>query len=308
MRVWVIYYSQTGDTASVARAISEPFQEAGHLVELEAIRLEHDYPYPWRSPWRFFSVLPECLLGPAPSTSEPLLKDPETVDLIILVYQVWFLSPSLPIQGFLASPCAQQLRGRKIITVSVSRNMWISASERMKQLLQVLGVIHLDQIAVTHQGPPWATFITTPRALLFGRREAFWCFPPAGIDQQSLDRVRHLSRLACELWMSRTPSDNAPLLAGAGAVDINRRYLIPETIGWYLFTAWAHVLKWLGRWGTVPKSLGILGFILFLVSALVIGIPLVWLITLVLAPFLKRPMDAYIRRLAEPSGTAVAQE
>lgn len=302
MRVWVLYYSQTGDSAAVAKAIAEPFRAAGHDVCLERIRVAVDYPYPWRSPLRFFSVLPECLLGPPPAVEPVGEALVEPVDLTILVYQVWFLSPSLPVQGFLASPAAQRLRNRPVMTVSVSRNMWLSASETMKRRLAELGAVQIDNVSVTHQGPPWATFITTPRALLLGRRDAFWFFPPAGIADATLERVRRLGQAACGRWSNRPPDDRSPLLQGVGAVEINGQYLIPECLGWYLFTGWAYTLKGLGRLGRNPRAIGTMAFIGWLVIAIPVGIPLVGLATLAMWPLIRRWVAAYRARLAAPSG------
>lgn len=309
MRVWVIYYSQTGDSAAVAREFAEPFRAAGHDVLIEPIRLAADYPYPWRSPLRFFSVLPECLLGPPPEI-EPLTASADFVaDLIILVYQAWFLSPSLPVQGLLASLSAERLRDHSVITVTVSRQMWLSASERMKRLLQHVGARHRDNVSVVHQGAPWATFVTAPRSLLFGQREPFWIFPAAGLSAAALDRVRRLGVTACERWSQRRIEDGRPLLTGAGAVDVNQRYLIPECLGWYLFMAWAYLLKGMGRFGRIPRALGTLGFIGFLVSAVVVGIPLVWLVSTLAWPILRSRVRAYAEVLAAPSGgIAVASE
>src|SRR5262249_6992252 len=139
------------------------------------------------------NVLPECLLGPPPAIAAPAFDPSAPYDLVVLVYQVWFLSPSLPIQGFLASPSARVLSGRKVITVSVSRNMWQSASEPMKERLRERGAAHIETIVVPPQGPPWAPFVTAPRLLLTGRKDAFWgVFPPAGISERELGRVRRL--------------------------------------------------------------------------------------------------------------------
>ena len=42
----------------------------------------------------------------------------------------------------------------------------------------------VDNVVVTHQGPPLATFVTTTRALFTGKRDRLWgIFPPAGIPE-----------------------------------------------------------------------------------------------------------------------------
>lgn len=299
----MIYYSQSGDVARVAEALRESLRAPDIEIISECIRPVPEYPFPWRSLFRFFNVLPECHLGPPPAIQPPAFNPDDNFDLILLVYQVWFLTPSLPIQGFLASPAARVLSGRKVITVSVSRNMWQSASEVMKKRLHALGALHLDNIVVTHQGPPWATFVTAPRFLLFGKKNPFWgIFPPAGLSQVELDRVRRLGAALRER-LDRLPQAQS-LLRGLGAVELNRRYLLPELVGWYLFRGWAHLLKRLGKVGRTVRLAGVGLFMLFLVTVVVVGIPLLFLVRLLLYPFVNKMTRSYAERLAEPSGTA----
>ena len=88
------------------------------------------------------------------------------------------------------------MRDTKVWTVSVCRNMWQSASETMKHFLQQHGARHMDNVVLTHQGVAslGVTFITTPRALLFGKTDRLWnVFPPAGLGSRELDRVRHFA-------------------------------------------------------------------------------------------------------------------
>lgn len=303
MRFLLIYYSQSGDAARVAEALRESLQTPDLEIVLERIQPVQDYPFPWRSLFRFFDVLPECHLGPSPAIQLPAFNPDDDYELILLVYQVWFLMPSLPIQGFLASPPAKVLSGRKVITVSVSRNMWQSASEAMKKRLRLLSALHIDNVVVTHQGPPWATFVTAPRFLLFGKKDRFWrVFPPAGLSEVELDRVRRLGSAI------RERADQLPqcqsLLRGLDAVELNRRYLLPELIGWYLFRGWARFLKGLGKVGRTIRLAGVGLFMLCLVTAVVAGIPLLFLVNLLLYPFVRRMTRSYAGRLVEPSGTA----
>lgn len=303
MRFLLIYYSQSGDAARVAEALRESLQAPGVEIVSECIRPVPEYPFPWKSLFRFFNVLPECHLGPPPAISLPAFKSDDNYDLILLIYQVWFLTPSLPIQGFLASPEARVLAGRKVITISVSRNMWQSASEAMKKRLRPLGALHLDNIVVTHQGPPWATFVTAPRFLLFGKKNPFWgIFPAAGLSEVELKRVRRLG-MAIRERCDRLPQAQS-LLRGLGAVELNRRYLLPELAGWYLFRGWAHFLKGLGKIGQTVRLAGVGLFMLFLVTVVVVGIPLLFLVRLLLYPFVNKMTRSYAERLAEPSGTA----
>jgi hypothetical protein len=307
MRVLLLYYSQSGDAARVADALAAALSSPGVEVQRECLRPVPPYPFPWGSVFRFFNVLPECLLGPPPAIERPAFDPAASYDLIILVYQVWFLSPSLPVQGFLAAPAAAVLAGRKVLTVSVSRNMWQSASETMKHRLAERGAVHIDNIVVTHQGPPWATFITAPRFLLLGKKDAFWkIFPPAGLAEVELARVRRLGEAIRDRldWLGQEPPRS--LLRGLGAVEVNRRYLVPELIGWYLFRGWAHILRLLGHIGWPVRYLGIALFMLFLVLVVAIGIPIIIVLSLLLYPLVRWASRSYARRLAEPSGAELA--
>jgi hypothetical protein len=302
-RILVIYYSQSGDAARIAGSLAESLRVPGVEVVVERIVPRHAYPFPWRSVRRFFDVLPECMIGPAPDIIPPAFNPDDDFQLVILVYQVWFLCPSLPIQGFLKSDAARVLRGTKVMTVSVSRDMWQSASETMKKLLKAAGAIHIDNAAVTHQGPTWATFITAPRFLLFGKAGPFlgW-LPPAGVREEDIAGMSRFGKAITDrLGDLRDPSCG-PLLAGHQPVRIKQRFLLPELVGWYWFRAWAYGLRFLGRCGHWLRSIGIYLFIVFLVVGVVMGIPILILLRLILAPFISRHLSSYAERLAQPSG------
>jgi hypothetical protein len=66
---------------------------------------------------------------------EPIQTPKGTFDLIILGYQPWFLSPSIPMNSFLQSKYAELLRNHKVLTIIGSRNMWLNAQEKMKERL-----------------------------------------------------------------------------------------------------------------------------------------------------------------------------
>jgi len=301
-RVLLIYYSQSGEAGRVADTMTATLTEPDVELVVERLRPRPEYPFPWRSVGRFFAILPECHLGPLPELEIPAFDPDQKFDLIILVYQVWFLAPSLPVQAFLKSSAARVLKGAKVMTLSVSRNMWQSASETMKQLLADAGARHIDNIVVTHQGPAWATFITTPRALLFGKKEGFWgIFPPAGLGDTELARVARFGKAILDRRDRLHLPEAVPLLTGLGAVHIQRRYVIPERIGWHWFRGWAHLIRFLGRFGTVARTAGVYVFVVFLLFLIVIVMPLTMLGRLLFYPLINKRLTAYIRRLEQPS-------
>ena len=87
-------------------------------------------------------------------------------------------------------------------------------------------------VVVTHQGPAWATFITTTRTLLTGKRDRLWGrFPPAGIAESDFDRLRSLGEAVARQFDALAGPNGRPLLRGLGAVEVNRRYVIAGTRG-----------------------------------------------------------------------------
>ena len=300
--VLLIYYSQAGEAARVASAVADGLRSPDIDLSIEVLKPQVAYPFPWKSPARFFGVLPECHWGPLPALVPVTFDATRRFDLVILVYQVWFLAPSLPVQAFMRSGAAHVLRDTKVVTLSVSRNMWQSASETMKRLLGESGARHVDNVVVTHQGPAWATFVSTPRALLLGRKDAFGgVFPAAGVSDESLERVERFSSVIAARLQTRGHRDEEPFLRGQGTVEVDQRYLIAERLGWHVFRWWGRAILRLGHLGRPFRSLGIYLFVGFLICVILVGIPATLVVRVLLGPFIRRRMANYTRTLQQPS-------
>jgi hypothetical protein len=307
-RILLLFYSQSGEADRAATIFSDEMAEAGHSVIREALRPANDYPYPWRSIRRFFDVMPETQLGEPPPL-RPLEFDPDAAyDLVVLVVPVWFLSPALPVQAFFRSPAAAVLRGRPVLTVTVSRAMWQQGSETLKRLLAAAGARHIDNIVVTHRGSPVATLVSTPRALLSGRgNQMLGVFPEAGVAEEDRDRIRALARVAAARLKAPDPVRGS-LLSGQPAVTVRRWLIGPELLGWYAFHGWAHLIRAAGRLGDTPRAVGVWGFALFLVAMILVGLPLTLVGTPVLYLTARSWLAQRARRLAAPTGEAATIE
>jgi len=300
-RVLVLHYSQSGQSARAAASFVSTLDPSRFEVRMEPVRARTPYPFPW-SFWGFFGVLPDCVLGRAPAIESPGFGPEERFDLVILVYQVWFLAPSLPIQGFLASPWARVLQGTRVITVVVCRNMWHTASETMKGLLRKAGALHIDNVVLTDPSPPLASFVTTPRWMFTGKQDRFLGFPPAGVPEE---QIRRLSRFGDAISRSEDTlagPDAHPILRGLGAVAVESRFVLPELIGRLSFRPWAHVIDAAGRLGGIARRAATFLFVLYLVFAILVLVPLAAIVRLLFHPLVKRPIAAYVERLKRPSG------
>lgn len=300
-RVLVLSYSQSGQTREAVRSLVSGLDPDRFAVTEEVLRTSEPFPFPW-SLRSFFGVMPECVLARPPALVPPSFAPDDRFDLVILAWQVWFLSPSLPIQAFLASPWARVLRDTPVVSLTVCRNMWHTASETMKRLVASAGGRLVDGIVLTDQGPPWAGFVTTPRYMLTGRRDPFLGLPPAGVSEEAIRDCRRFGE-AIGVQEDRLALDPPrSLLAGMGAVPFERRYVIPELIGRFSFRPWARWIRWAGPRGSVGSEALTALFVAYLVLAILLLVPAAILATAILYPAIRRPFRSYEDRIKSPSG------
>src|SRR5258707_11057896 len=287
-RVLLVYFSQTGQLARVARRVVSPLAEANdvELVE-EALRPNRPYPFPW-SFWRFLEVKPETvLLEPAPL--EPLsVRAQDRFDLIALAYQGWYLAPSGPMTAFLKSDTGRALvRGRPVVTVIACRNMWLIAQETVKQLIQEAGGRLIDNVVFTDQGGTLATFVTTPRWLLTGRRDAFWGLPAAGVAEQEIAKADRFGLALLNALRADREREDAPMLAGLGAARVDPRLIFSERAAQRAFSAWSRLIRLGGAPGSIARVPMLALFSVYLVAMILTVFP-----TSLLVQWITRPLFA----------------
>ena len=162
-KVLVVQYSQTGQLTDIVTSILEPLvsAKAARITTL-TIKPQPEYPFPW-STQSFCDVFPESVEG-VPCRLEPIALDAEArFDLIILAYQVWFLSPSLPVTAFLKNPAGQALlKDRPVVTLIACRNMWLQAQEVVIPLYDNPAAARAQQMDASHRKAAPAVMLTLP--------------------------------------------------------------------------------------------------------------------------------------------------
>ena len=182
--------------------------------------------------------------------------------------------------------------------------MWLSAHEKMKLMLTKLGARHIDNVVLVDQGPPWATFITTPRWVLTGKQNGFWgIFPPAGVSATEITAATRFGRALAEA-LPLLQSTTGPLLAGLGAVKVMPGYVTGEKIAHRSFRLWGALLRALGKPGTALRRLVLVVYIVFLVMMILTVMPLSIVVRALLRPVLRKRLDAEVARLEAPSGSS----
>ncbi|AZR80918.1 dialkylrecorsinol condensing enzyme [Thiomicrospira sp. S5] len=301
-KILILGYSQTGQLNAVLDAIEQPLSNSDAVtVSRRALSPKQPYPFPW-SFFQFFDIFPECVYLDAPD-NQPLDLD-ESYDLVILGYQPWFLSPSLPTTAFLKSEQGQAiLKDTPVITVIGCRNMWGQAHLKVKALLAAAGAKLIDNVVLTDQGSSLATFITTPVWLLTGRKSGVLNLPDAGIAP---DEIRQACRFGYAIRQTLETQDvitDAPMLTGLEAVKADASLLQSEKIGARSFHIWGKLLRAIGPSGSRQRKPVLVIYILFLVLMIITVVPLTMLLRKLFKPLLKNRLDQLETDFEAPSGS-----
>lgn len=303
-RVLCLYFSQTGQLENIVRSMTAPLHNTPGIELVSAeIKPVKPFPFPW--PFTtFFNTFPETVYADA-VTLEPLPFSDEELqafDLIILGYQVWFLSPSLPVSSFLQSEQAKVLLNNKpVITVIGCRNMWLMAQESMKQTLQQLNARLLDNVVLTDSVGAAMSFISTPLWMLTGKKGPVGMIPAAGV---SPDKIRATVRFGQALKQALLDNNSlaTPLFRGLGAVEIHENLIASEKVAKRGFLLWGRLIRFTGHKAPALRKLVVYLYVIYLVTLILTVVPLSALIKKLLSPLLKKRIQQQISYFAEPSG------
>jgi len=187
--VLVIHYSQSGQLTDILDNITLPFSSDDEInVTHYKIEMENEFPFPWDKA-AFFDAFPESFLQiPAPIKAPSNAVLEKKYDLILLGYQVWYLSPSIPVNSFLKSTFAKQLfKDTPVITIIGARNMWVKAQEKMKILLTDLGANLVGNIALVDRNINHVSVVTIVHWMFSGKKTKYLgVFPLPGVAETEI--------------------------------------------------------------------------------------------------------------------------
>jgi hypothetical protein len=305
VHILVVHYSQTGQLTRVLRSFLGPLAINPDIrIDWRELRPLPSYAFPWRF-LSFFDVFPESVYQDPPPIEPCGIAPDAHYDLIVLGYQVWFLSPSLPIVAFLQSPEAKVLRGRPVITVVGCRNMWVRAHQTMLALLHDLGARLVDNVVLTDEGPLWATFITTPWWLLTGNKGPLMgILPEAGISASAIRRSDRFGHALNAALPGLGKADEGPFLRGLQAATVQPLTLLAERIGYRSFRIWGRILRAVGKPGSGARKPVLVIYVVFLIAMILTVLPFTATILAIKARFSRKVQDeATALELPSGSGT-----
>ena len=302
-RVLVLHYSQTGQLSRVLQSVVAPLQQSDAVeVVCQDIQPLENYPFPWPF-FRFINTFPEashdvgCQLHPMNTLGS------EDFDLVILGYQVWFLSPSIPITGFLKSADAQSLlAGKPVITVIACRNMWLMAQEKIKGHLSRLGARLIGNVALVDEAGTAASFLSTPLWVLTGKKGPFPLgIPAAGVSEQDITEAGRFGKAIAARLLSGDPLDET-VLQGLGAVTVNEKLIASEKMAARSFYLWGKLFRALGGPDAWLRKPLVLVYAVFLLTLILTVVPLTALLKKLMGPFTAKRTLRQKRYFSAPSG------
>lgn len=269
--VLVLYYSQTGQLTDIVNQFLEPFYALELSVEVVQIKPLQDFPFPWTSA-SFFDAMPETVLGhPIPLQDFEFKR--ERYDLVVLAYQPWFLSLSLPINALVRLGKVQAvLNDTPVVTLIGSRNMWISSQEKLKALLQTAGAKLVGNIALVDRNPNLISVVTILYWMLTGKKDKYMgLFPKPGVSDEDIAQTRIFGQTTLDFLFTEKWDDLQQQLVRQGAVAVQYNLMFIEERAPRLFSLWARfIIKRQNRkaWLVVFKYY--LLFALFIVAPIVL--------------------------------------
>lgn len=243
--ILIIHYSQSGQLTEILDNLALPFSSDEEIKVIHyTIEMEKEYHFPWNKT-DFFNAFPESFLQiPAPIKSPPNSILEKKYDLIILGYQVWYLTPSIPINSFLRSDYAKNLfKDTPVITVIGARNMWVKAQEKMKLILSDLNAILVGNIALVDRNINHISVITIVHWMFSGKKTKYLgIFPKPGVSENEIKNASKFGKVIQNFVKKNNYSNLQDELLKLNAVEIRPFLVEMDKKANKMFKLWANFI------------------------------------------------------------------
>lgn len=283
-RILAISYSQTGQLDEITDKFLSP------LIHADVDRIKYSpvtsYPFPWTSE-EFFQTMPESVLE-TPCELNKINYKFSQYDLIILAYQPWYLSPSIPTSSLLQDDSFLSLiKDTPVITLIGARNMWINSQDSVVKRIKDAGGRLIGNIPFIDRNQNQISAITILHWMLTGRKSRKWgVFPTPGVSDEDIHSASKYGEILNESIQLNELENIQSKFLDLGLISIQTDILFIEGKAKRIFRIWAGLIKKFGTSFKGRKRL-LLAFKYYLVIALFVVAPvLVSLYKILLVPFL----------------------
>lgn len=282
-KILVINYSQSGQLNKILQNFLTSFKP----FDIDSINIKpaQQFPFPW-STETFFEVMPACVLEEN-TELEPISFKYEKYDLIIIGYQPWFLSPSLPTTALFNLPEFKKIiNNTPITTIIGSRNMWLNSQESIVKWVNEAGGKMVANIPLSDRVQNHISAITILHWMLTGKKNKKWGFLPLpGISQKDISGVKKYSKPIIRSLENKDFKETQKDILALGGISIKPSILLIESRAKKFFKIWSKLIK---QKGVTPKKrkLWVSLFKWYLIIALFIISPPIIIIYTILSPLL----------------------
>jgi len=286
--ILVVYYSQTGQLYDILKNVVSKIDEPKINITYHRITPVQSFKFPWKKE-AFFDVFPESFLQIpcelVPPDNSVLNKK---YDLILLGYQVWFLSPSIPINSFLKSEAGKKLlQNTPVVTVIGARNMWIQSQEKMKKLLLACEASLAGNIALVDRHINHISVITIVHWMFGGKKNRkFGVFPKPGVSEKDIEEA---SKFGVPIQKALLQDNFATLqdqLLQLNAIVYKPFLALADKRANLLFSKWANFIIKKGSAGNPKRKKWLVLFNYYLLLAIWVLAPIVFIVFLLTYPVL----------------------
>ncbi|MEO7524039.1 MAG: hypothetical protein ABIT58_08095 [Ferruginibacter sp.] len=241
-KVLAIYFSQSGQLGEIVDNLTAPVSMPGVTVEKVNVQVANPYPFPWKGN-TFFAVMPDCVLS-VPTQLAPFQLKEDKYDLVVLGYQAWFLSPSIPFNSILNNPQVRNvLKDTPVVMITGARNMWITAFEKSKKILATTGAKLVGHIALVDKHANFVSFVTIFYWMLKGKKgRALNIFPKPGVSDEDIAGAKDFGQIVSQHLKSGNWAGLQDELVSKKAVEVQYRLMFIESKASKIFSIWAGVI------------------------------------------------------------------
>jgi hypothetical protein len=187
------------------------------------------------------------------------------------------------------------MKGKPVVTLVGSRNMWIMAHEEVKQYIRDAGGRLAGNVVLYDKAPNLLSVISIIRWMFSGKKDRFLkVFPPAGIAQDDIANSASYGRLVLEALKASDFEGVRARLVEQGAVEVFPSLLLIEKRGKIFFRIWARFILRKGSYGNASRIGRVRLFKYYLLAVLYLVSPLVTLIFHLTRPFRKHAIKKQI--------------
>lgn len=282
MKILVISYSQSGQLTEILNNFIKPLSGDIDIVSIEP---KKKFSFPWAS-HKFFDTMPETVLGKEIELENINFKH-EKYDLILLGYQPWFLSPSLPTTALLKNEeFKKRLNGTDIVTIIGARNMWLNSQERVKKHIAETGGRLVGNVPFIDKNNNSISAVTILHWMLTGKKEKkYGIFPKPGVSDVDIAEAELFGQILETAIQEKNIENFQPKVLSTNKVNIATNILFIEGKAKRLFNIWANLIV---KKGTTEKKrkFWVNMYKYYLLVALFIVAPIVFLLySILIRPF-----------------------